>query len=110
METPAARIDGASEMRIFRSIMLPLARPALAVVGLFQFMHAWGDYLGPLIFLRNEEQFTVALGPQRFLGGHMTEWGYLMAASSMATIPIVLLFFFTQRLFIEGISLTGIKG
>jgi multiple sugar transport system permease protein len=106
----AARIDGASELGIFGRIVMPLAKPALAVVALFQFMHAWGDYLGPLIFLRNEEQFTIALGLQRFLGGHMTEWGYLMAASTMATVPIILLFFFTQRTFIEGISLTGIKG
>ena len=106
----AARIDGASELAIFGRIVMPLARPGLAVVALFQFMHAWGDYLGPLIFLRSEEQFTIALGLQRFLGGHMTEWGYLMAASTMATLPIVVLFFVTQRTFIEGISLTGIKG
>ena len=106
----AARIDGASELAIFGRIVMPLAKPGLAVVALFQFMHAWGDYLGPLIFLRSEDQFTIALGLQRFLGGHMTEWGYLMAASTMATLPIVLLFFFTQRAFIEGISLTGIKG
>jgi len=106
----AARIDGASELAIFGRIVMPLARPGLAVVALFQFMHAWGDYLGPLIFLRNEEQFTIALGLQRFLGGHMTEWGYLMAASTMATLPIVVLFFVTQRTFIEGITVSGIKG
>ena len=106
----AARIDGANELGIFARIIMPLAKPGLAVVALFQFMHAWGDYLGPLIYLRHEEQFTIALGLQRFLGGHLSEWGYLMAASSMATIPIVMLFFISQRTFIEGIRRTGIKG
>ena len=96
---------------IYEGSRIPPRVPTILGFGpLFQFMHAWGDYLGPLIFLRSEEQFTIALGLQRFLGGHMTEWGYLMAASTMATLPIVLLFFFTQRTFIEGISLTGVKG
>ncbi|MBP8639219.1 MAG: carbohydrate ABC transporter permease [Dictyoglomi bacterium] len=105
----AARIDGASEFYIYRGIILPLARPALAVVALFQFIGAWNDFLGPLIYLRSEEKYTLALGLQQFRSALLTEWGGLMAASTLVTLPIVVLFFFTQKTFIQGISLTGLK-
>ena len=107
----AARIDGCSEFRIFWQIVLPLCRPALMVVALFQFMYTWNDFMGPLIYLTNQQDFTLALGLQFFqsqLGG--TEWHYLMAASTLVALPIIVLFFFTQKTFIEGISMTGIKG
>lgn len=107
----AARIDGCSEFRIFWQIILPLCRPALMVVGLFQFMGTWNDFLGPLIYLTNQKDFTLALGLQFFQsqqGG--TEWHYLMAASTLVVLPIIVLFFFTQKTFIEGISMTGLKG
>jgi multiple sugar transport system permease protein len=107
----AARIDGCSEFRIFWQIVLPLCKPALMVVALFQFMYTWNDFMGPLIYLTNQNDFTLALGLQFFqsqLGG--TEWHYLMAASTLVALPIIVLFFFTQRTFIEGISMTGIKG
>ena len=107
----AARIDGCSEFRIFWQVILPLCRPALMVVGLFQFMYTWNDFMGPLIYLTNQEDFTLALGLQFFQsqqGG--TEWHYLMAASTLVALPIIILFFFTQKTFIEGISMTGIKG
>ena len=107
----AARIDGCSEFRIFWQIVLPLCRPALMVVALFQFMYTWNDFMGPLIYLTNQKDFTLALGLQFFqsqLGG--TEWHYLMAASTLVALPIIVLFFFTQKTFIEGISMTGIKG
>jgi len=107
----AARIDGCSEWRIFWQIILPLCRPALMVVGLFQFMGTWNDFLGPLIYLTNQKDFTLALGLQFYQsqqGG--TEWHYLMAASTLVVLPIIILFFFTQKTFIEGISMTGIKG
>jgi multiple sugar transport system permease protein len=107
----AARIDGCSEFRIFWQIILPLARPALMVVGLFQFMGTWNDFMGPLIFLTNQKDFTLALGLQFFQSQHGgTEWHYLMAASTLIVLPVILLFFFTQKTFIEGISMTGIKG
>lgn len=107
----AARIDGCGEFRIFWQIILPLARPALMVVGLFQFMATWNDFMGPLIFLTNQKDFTLALGLQFFQSQHGgTEWHYLMAASTLIVLPIILLFFFTQKTFIEGISMTGIKG
>lgn len=107
----AARVDGCSEFRIFWQIILPLSRPALMVVGLFQFMGTWNDFLGPLIYLTDQKDFTLALGLQFFQSQHGgTEWHYLMAASSLVAVPVIILFFFTQKTFIEGISMTGIKG
>ena len=107
----AARIDGCNEFRIFWQIVLPLCRPALMVVGLFQFMYTWNDFMGPLIYLTNQKDFTLALGLQFFQSQHGgTEWHYLMAASTLVALPIIVLFFFTQKTFIEGISMTGIKG
>lgn len=107
----AARIDGCSEFRIFLQIILPLSRPALMVVGLFQFMGTWNDFLGPLIYLTNQKDFTLALGLQFFQSQHGgTQWHYLMAASTLVVVPVIILFFFTQKTFIEGISMTGIKG
>ena len=107
----AARIDGCSEFRIFWQIILPLCRPALMVVALFQFLYTWNDFLGPLIYLTKQEDYTLALGLQFYQsqrGG--TEWHYLMAASTLVALPIIVLFFFTQKTFIEGISMTGMKG
>lgn len=106
----AARMDGCSEFRIFWQIILPLAKPALLTVALFQFMATWNDFLGPLIFLVRQDQFTLALGLQNFQsmqGG--TAWHYLMAASTLVVLPVMILFFFTQRTFIRGISTTGLK-
>jgi multiple sugar transport system permease protein len=106
----AARIDGASDLGIMLRIILPLARPALSMVALFQFMGAWGDYMGPLIYINKEDMFTIALGLTMFLDEHAQEWALLMAASTVTLVPIIVLFFFTQRTFIEGISMTGLKG
>jgi len=107
----AARIDGCSELRIFWQIILPLTKPALLVVALFQFMATWNDFLGPLIYLTNQNQFTLSLGLQAFQSQHGgTAWHHLMAASTLVCLPVVVLFFFTQRSFIEGISTTGVKG
>jgi len=113
----AARIDGASELGILFRIILPLSRPALTVTALFTFMGAWNDYLGPLIYLQKPEQYTLAVGIE-FLRTAMTtktthsalSYPYLMAVSAVVTLPIVILFFFAQRTFIEGITLTGLKG
>lgn len=107
----AARIDGCSELRIFLQIILPLTKPALLVVALFQFMFTWNDFLGPLIYLTNQDQFTLSLGLQSFQSQHGgTAWHHLMAASTLVVLPVVVLFFFTQKTFIEGISTTGVKG
>ena len=109
--TEAAKLDGASEWRTFREIVLPLSKPALAVVALFSFMGAWNDFLGPLIYLLDQKTFTLSLGLQAYQsqnGG--TVWNLLMAASAMTIAPVIVLFFFTQRLFIQGIAITGLKG
>jgi multiple sugar transport system permease protein len=108
--TEAARMDGCGEFRIFWQIILPLAKPALLTVALFQFMATWNDFLGPLIFLVRQEQFTLALGLQNFqsaFGG--TAWHWLMAGSTLVILPVVVLFFLAQRAFIRGISTTGLK-
>ena len=109
--TEAAYVDGAGDFRIYWQIILPLAKPALLVVGLFQFMATWNDFLAPLIYLPNQSTFTLAVGLQFFQSQHGgTEWNLLMAASTLVILPVIVLFFFTQRAFIEGISLTGLKG
>ena len=112
----AARIDGASEFSILFRILLPLARPALTVVALFQFMWAWNDYLGPLIYINRSALYPLALAINQLrtilvgVGLAPLAYPYLMAVSTVTTAPILIGFFFTQRTFIEGISLTGIKG
>jgi multiple sugar transport system permease protein len=106
----AARIDGASEWRIYWQIALPLARPALVTVAILTFMFAWNDFLGPLIYLSDQSKNTLALGLALFTGQHQTDWGVLMAASIMMLVPVVLLFFFFQRYFIKGLAMTGLKG
>jgi len=112
----AARIDGARELQIMFRIILPLSVPAIAVVALFTFMDAWNDYLGPLIYVNVEEKWVLALGVQRLrsavaeIGNRQLAYPYLMAVSSLITLPIFLAFFFAQRTFIEGISVTGLKG
>jgi multiple sugar transport system permease protein len=108
--TDAARIDGCSELGIMRRIILPLARPAMAVVVLFNVLAIWGDFLEPLIYINKVKQFTLSLGLLHFQGMVFTEWELLMAASAAITIPVVIVFFFAQRTFIEGITFTGLKG
>jgi len=105
----AAKIDGAGEFRIYWQIMVPLARPAILAIGLFQFMGAWTDFLGPLLYLTDEHQYTMSLGLQQFQNQKGTEWGLMMAVSTMMTLPIIVMFFFMQRTFIQGITFSGIK-
>lgn len=106
----AARLDGCSEFGIFWRVVLPLSRPALAVVALFSFMGTWNDFLGPLVYLQRPEHYTLALGLQSFQSQHGgTEWHLLMAASVLVCLPVLVLFFLTQRTFIQGIATTGGK-
>jgi multiple sugar transport system permease protein len=105
----AAKIDGASEFRIYWQIMLPLAKPAVLAVGLFQFMASWTDFIGPLLYLTDSIQYTLSLGLQQFQSQKGSEWGLMMAVSTMMTIPVVILFFFLQKTFIKGITFSGIK-
>lgn len=109
--TDAAIVDGCSEFSAFRHIILPLSKPALAVVALFHFLYAWNDFLGPLIYLTDQKMFTLSLGLQFYQSQHGgTEWNLLMAAATIVVLPIIVLFFFTQRTFIQGIAITGLKG
>lgn len=106
----AARIDGASEFGILWRIMIPLMRPALATVALFTFVSVYRDFLGPLIYLTNQDQWTISLGLKLFQNMYGAQWQLMMAASTLAMLPTLVLFFFTQRTFIKGIALTGLKG
>jgi multiple sugar transport system permease protein len=106
----AALIDGANEWGIFQRVILPLARPALATVALFTFIGTWTDFIGPLIYLHDERQFTLALGLNAFLGRHGAQWQLLMAAATVVTAPLILLFLLTQQTFVKGVALTGLKG
>jgi multiple sugar transport system permease protein len=106
----AARIDGASELGIFARIIIPLAKPVLATIALFEFMARWRDFLGPLIYLSRDRLYPISMGLQHFMTSHNTEWAMLMAASTLVTLPTLVAFMFTQKTFIEGITFTGIKG
>lgn len=106
----AAKIDGASELQIYALIVLPLAKSALVTVALFTFLFVWNDFLGPLIYLTDGDKYTLSVGLAAFRGQYRTQWDLMMAAATLVTVPIVVVFFFAQRQFIEGITLTGMKG
>lgn len=106
----AAYMDGGTPLTVLWRVIVPLCSPALIVIGIFTFIDVWNDFLGPIIYLSDERNFTLALGLATFRGLNNTNWPYLMAASSTILAPVVLLFFIGQRYFIEGITLTGIKG
>ncbi|TDQ40686.1 carbohydrate ABC transporter permease [Aureibacillus halotolerans] len=106
----AATIDGCSILGRFFRIILPLSVPALITVAILSFMWTWNDFLNPLIYLNDQENFTLALGLQMFKGQLTMLWGPMMAASTMVIMPLVIVFFFAQKYFIEGIATSGIKG
>ncbi len=106
----AAVVDGASHLRILTQIMAPLAKPAITTVALFEFLWCWNDFMGPLIYLSDESWYTLSLGLYAFRGRWEVRYDLMMAATMVVTLPILILFFFAQRTFIEGIALTGIKG
>lgn len=106
----AALLDGANPVQILWHIIVPLSRPALIAVAIFSALASWNDFLGPLIYLNDSRNFTLALGLAEFTGLYSSQWHLLMAASTVVIVPVVVLFFFAQRYFIEGIALTGSKG
>ncbi len=106
----AARIDGANTWQILTRIVFPLSKPALATVTIFTFMGVWNDFMGPLIYLNKPNTYTLALGLNFFKGQYTSDWNMLMAASLVMMLPLVILFFAAQKAFIEGITLTGVKG
>jgi len=106
----SARLDGAGWLTIYWHLTLPLVRPALAAVGIFTFMNVWNEFMGPLIFLSDERLFPLSLGLYNFRTEHGGQFDTLMAASTLMVLPVVAVFFLAQRYFIEGVTLTGIKG
>ncbi len=106
----AAKIDGCSELRIFTDVIVPLSRPALMVVALFTFMGSWNDFLGPMIYLVDQNTFTLSLGLQAYQSQHGgTPFNLLMAASCLVILPVVIVFFLAQKVFIQGIATSGLK-
>lgn len=106
----AALVDGANHFQIFTKIILPLSKPPMIVVGLFTFMGTWNDFYTPLIYLNSDKNFTVALGLQAYQSTYSTQWNYIMAASTVIVIPVIIVFLIGQKYFIEGIAMTGLKG
>jgi len=106
----SARIDGASEFVIFSRIVLPLCKPALAMVAIFTFLFTWNDFIGPLVFLTNSKKYTLAIGIQQIMSVNDPRWNILMAAGVLMTLPVLIIFFLLQKYFIQGITFTGIKG
>lgn len=107
----AARIDGMGHWGIFWRVIVPLSKPALAVVALFNFVYVWNDFIGPLIYLHHRDTYTLALGLQLYQSqAGQTPWNLLMAASTLVVLPLVLLFIVTQGSFVRGISADGLKG
>jgi multiple sugar transport system permease protein len=107
----AARIDGCSEWAVMTKIILPMAKPALAATGMFMFFASWNDYYGPLLYTsENTSHWTVSLGLAQFRTAHQVQWNLSMAATLLMMLPVIVLFFFAQKAFVEGVTLTGVKG
>jgi len=106
----AARIDGASIFDTYLRIILPLSKPGLAAVAIFMFNSSWNAFLGPLIYLHTRERYTLAMGLRTFQDQYYTSWHLLMAASLVSMLPVLVIFFFAQKYFIQGIVFTGVKG
>ena len=106
----AAFIDGANHPQIIVQVIVPLAKPALAVVAIFQFMTTWNDFMGPLLFLNDSRLYTLAIGLRSFISTFYTPWPVLMAAATLTVIPLILLFFLAQKQFIAGLTMGGLKG
>lgn len=103
----AAQMDGANHLYIWSRLMMPLTKPALITIGIMSFNGAWNDFLGPLLYITREENYTLQIGLQSFQNQSTTQWNYLMAGATLVMIPTILLFFFAQKYFIEGMDLTG---
>jgi ABC-type glycerol-3-phosphate transport system permease component len=106
----AARIDGASSLRILTSVILPLSKPALATVAVFAFIGNWTNVLDPLIYIRSQELYTLALGLNLFRGVNIIQFNLLMAVTIVTLLPVLIVFFVSQRLFVQGVTLTGMGG
>ena len=105
----AGRIDGANEFQVFSQLILPLTLPAVGVIGIFAALHAWNDFIGPLIYLLDESKYTLAIGLTFFRSQHDVQFNLLMAASTLVVLPVVVIFLLFQRAFLEGITLGSVK-
>jgi multiple sugar transport system permease protein len=107
----AARVDGCGEWRTLLHVVLPMVRPGIAAAGMFQFFYAWNDYYGPLLYTsENEDSWTLSLGLASFRSLHHVEWQLISAATLLTMLPIVFVFFLAQKAFVQGVTLTGVKG
>lgn len=107
----AARIDGCSEWNVLLRVVVPMARPAIAATAIFQFFYAWNDYYGPLLYTSEEQSsWTLSIALSQFKHLHHVEWNLVMAATLLVMAPVIIVFFFAQKAFIEGVTLTGVKG
>lgn len=107
----SARVDGASELQILRRVIMPMGKPGIAAAALFSFLNAWNDYFGPLLYTgENQSNWTLSVGLASFHSVHQVEWNLTMAATVLVMLPVIVLFFFAQKQFIEGIKFSGVKG
>ena len=107
----AAKVDGCGELRTLWHVVLPMCKPAVVATSLFQFFALWNDYFGPQIYASDDTlAWTLSYGLQTFKGAHSTDWNVTMAATALVVLPVVLVFFLAQRAFVEGVTLTGVKG
>jgi multiple sugar transport system permease protein len=107
----AARVDGCGELGVLLRVVLPMMRPAVAAVALFQFFYSWNDYYGPLLYVGETPQnWTLSIGLASFRGVHHVQWNLTMAATLLVMMPVIVVFLLAQRVFVEGVTLTGVKG
>lgn len=107
----SARVDGCGEWGVLMRVIVPMAKPGIAAASIFMFFGCWNDYYGPLLYAsQNDAAWPVAYGLATFHGSHATNWGLTMAVTILASVPVVIVFFFAQKIFVQGITLTGIKG
>ena len=107
----AARVDGCSEWQVMTRVILPMAKPALAATGMFMFLFCWNDYYGPLLYTsENSAHWTLSYGLSQFRTLYQVQWNLVMAATLLVMVPVIVLFFFAQKAFVQGVTLTGVKG
>jgi multiple sugar transport system permease protein len=106
----AARVDGCNSLRLWWNIAMPLSKPMLITIGLLRFLAEWNDFMGPLLYLRSMENRTLAVGLFTFMSQYGGEWNYLMAATTIMALPLIIIFLFTQKYFVEGIATSGLAG
>lgn len=109
--TESAKLDGCSEFQTMMRVIVPMSKPGIAACAIFLFFNAWNDYYGPLLYAsENERAWPISYALAQFRGARSVEWNYTMAATVLAMVPVVLIFFAAQRVFVQGITLTGVKG